>query len=91
MVVLPDPEGPTMPRISPGPILEVGRVQDRGRAVFGAIRHAFEANAAGDRRQRRQHTGRAFDRLVHQFVDALEGGAHRLELMPRRHELPHRL
>ena len=66
-------------------------MQNRRRLIVDPPGDALEGNLAGERRHRSELAGRALDRLAHQLVDALEGGAHRLQLVPGRRHLAHRL
>src|SRR6267154_2189204 len=61
------------------------------RPAVGTIGDALEDDIAHQRRHRRELAGRAFGGFAHQRVDALEGGADGLELVPGRHQLAHRL
>ena len=90
-----------MPKISPATTWKsapcsrqarrVERARRDGRVGVGAVGDAIEHDVAGQRRHGRELARRALGRLAHQLVDALEGSARRLELMPRHHELAHRL
>ena len=80
-----------MPRISPAAIARSVSRRIAGALVVGAIGDALEDDLAHQRRHGRELAGRAFGRFAHQLVDALESGADGLQLVPRRHQLAHRL
>ena len=80
-----------MPRISPATTWKSASCRIAGVSVVGAVGDAIEHDVAGQRRHGRELARRALGRLAHQLVDALEGGTRRLQLVPRHHELAHRL